>query len=236
VKESVKEPVKEHVKESVKVIKTSYGKKFIKNNIKNDRVNNHSRNMSQQFRTNTNESYDDNSSDDGTTKLNNMGKSVLDEIRSDIVPECKDIKFETLDIEQLSASLGVVAGLKKGDKLNIIENKYLKIDDSYVRWTDGKTRELLINFLTHLYNECVRNIAEVLSDIENNEKVDDNIYTLKTYMPKLILFLNNFDHVNDGYSRDSTTYNRLNGVKDNFKRHYDSIFRVLGHSLANNKY
>ncbi|ARF10289.1 hypothetical protein Hokovirus_1_168 [Hokovirus HKV1] len=136
-----------------------------------------------------------------------------------------------LNIDMISSTLKVIADLRVGYKLKIVENNRLAEDNStsykLFRYGDDKKRENIISFLDHLFCETERNIWNILSDIRQNVNVDTNVCILQGLIYKIHIFLHRYENMRITYKEDSDTFTRLGLIRDKFFNFLNALFRDM---------
>jgi hypothetical protein len=139
----------------------------------------------------------------------------------------------------INTSFKVVGDILPAQKVNIIDNCCLAIDNSYVsgyfRYTSGQSREKLMSFLVHLLEEAKILAEDLLTSIRtsyrenpgNNNVVNNKLPELRNFHRNLIAFLHKFDTMKNVYHDDSKTYASLGDIRNNFYTFEDSFYRDL---------
>ncbi len=139
----------------------------------------------------------------------------------------------------INTSFKVVGDILPAQKVNIIDNCCLAIDNSYVsgyfRYTSGQSREKLMSFLVHLLEEAKLLAEDLLTSIRtsyrenpgNNNVVNNKLPELRNFHRNLIAFLHKFDTMKNVYHDDSKTYASLGDIRNNFYTFEDSFYRDL---------
>ena len=164
----------------------------------------------------------------------NINKSdvVKKEIKdSEQNTDIKDIIWPVLTIENINTTLKVVGDLKDGAKVKIMDDRYLAEDNSYIssftRYNSGQSREKIMNFLDHFFEETKRNTLFLLDNIRNSINVDDNISELENIVTNMMVFLHRYDVIREVYKNDTSTYARLGVTRNKFFTFRHSLFRDL---------
>lgn len=140
-------------------------------------------------------------------------------------------KWPDLNIDMISSSLKVIADLRVGYKLKIVESNRLAEDNcsmySIFRYGEDKKRENIISFLDHLFSETERNIWNILADIRQNVNVDTNVCILQGLIYKIHIFLHRYENMRMTYKEDSDTFTRLGLIRDKFFTFLNALFRDI---------
>ena len=162
-------------------------------------------------------------------------ESVLNSPNEPVLADKKDqiIKHEwpPLDVSDINTSFKVIGDLPSNTKLKIVNNRHIAAEDSYVssisRYNAGQSREMVIDFIGHLFRETVRNVNKLLDEITSGINVDDNINSLEGVDFKLAVFLNRFETMRAVYKNDTGVFARLGNLRDDFLNFRKTFFRKV---------
>lgn len=145
--------------------------------------------------------------------------------------EFEEFKWPELTIDQINISLKVVADLKDGYKLRIVNDKHLAADNSYMvslsRVVSGQGRDKIISFLNHLCNELIKNMNLIFQKIKDGVDVDNNVAILRDMEYNLIIFLHRYENMRYVYKTDDSAWTRLGITRNNYFRFRDTFFREI---------
>uniref|UniRef100_A0A6C0C8I5 Uncharacterized protein n=1 Tax=viral metagenome TaxID=1070528 RepID=A0A6C0C8I5_9ZZZZ len=148
--------------------------------------------------------------------------------------ETANIEFPKLSLDDISVSLKVVGDLPTADtqtKLIVVNSTHLAIDTSMFqsisRYGAGQSRELIFNFLEHMYSELVNNINLLLADIDAEIQIDDNILIIRGIICKLAVFLHKYENMRSVYKSDSSMFAKLGNNRDKFHSLMTNFFRKV---------
>ncbi|AGF85169.1 hypothetical protein QJ854_gp613 [Moumouvirus goulette] len=156
----------------------------------------------------------------------------LEESRFDLSD--KNIKFKELSVSDVNVSLKVVGELKEGSKLKIVDNYYLAEDNdnngylgSFRRSMSGQSRDKIVVFLQHLFEETKRNHLQLLAEIRNDKDTANKMPELRDLFGNMIIFLHKYEVMRNVYKTDSGTYAKLGEIRNSFFRFRESFFKEL---------
>jgi len=148
-------------------------------------------------------------------------------------------EFPSLTLDDISISLKVVGDLPTTDtntKLIVVNLTHLAIDTSLFqsisRYGAGQGRELIFNFLEHMYSELENNINILLADIDAEIKINENILIIRGIICKLAVFLHKYENMRSVYKTDSSMFAKLGNNRDKFHSLMTNFFRKV---ILNNK-
>jgi hypothetical protein len=156
-----------------------------------------------------------------------------EERKMEVATEESDVKiWPKLTADDLNVSFKVIGILEEGNRLKIIDNKYLDIEDSYFTSISRKqSRKTILSFMEHLITQTEEIMYFLLNEIKTNNDIDNNISLLNTIYHNLTIALHNFDAARFVYKPDSSVYAKFGVVRDNFFTLKNTFFRrvLLGH-------
>lgn len=136
-----------------------------------------------------------------------------------------------LSIENVNTTFKVIGDLREGVKVKIVDDLYLAEENSYItsftRYTNGQSRDNLMNFLNHLFEETKRNTMELLTSIRANHDIDNKISELENIYSNLNIFIHRFDIMRNVYKGDTGTYAKLGVIHNKFLTYRQSFFRDM---------
>ncbi|XWV25529.1 hypothetical protein QJ856_gp0228 [Tupanvirus deep ocean] len=137
-------------------------------------------------------------------------------------------EWNDLTIDNINTSLKVVTDLKIGYKLKVIDKSFLAPDDSYVyawrSYWNGASRDVIISFLEHLFEQTNSQMSKLISDIKSNTKNNyKNIGILNDLVHNLSTFLHGFNKIKDVYKSDASCCARL----DNIYKKYVNMHTII---------
>jgi hypothetical protein len=148
--------------------------------------------------------------------------------------ETINVEFPKLSLDDISVSLKVVGDLPTYDmqtKLVVVNSTHLAIDTSMFqaisRYGAGQGRELIFNFLEHMYSELMNNINVLLSDIDAGIQIDENILIIRGIICKLAVFLHKYENMRSVYKSDSSMFAKLGNNRDKFHSLMTNFFRKV---------
>nr|AEX62600.1 hypothetical protein mv_L395 [Moumouvirus Monve] len=156
----------------------------------------------------------------------------LEESRFDLSD--KNLKLKELSVSDVNVSLKVVGELKEGSKLKIVDNSYLAEDNdgngylgSFRRSMSGQSRDKIVVFLQHLFEETKRNHLKLLAEIRKGEDTANKMPELRDLFGNMIIFLHKYEVMRNVYKTDSGTYAKLGEIRNNFFHFRESFFKEL---------
>ncbi|AUV58591.1 hypothetical protein [Bandra megavirus] len=166
---------------------------------------------------------------DNNLEISKTNMANLEESRFD--PLDKNFYWKDLTVEDINVSLKVVAELREGGKLKVVDNSYLAEDNAYLgsisRYTSGQGRDKIMSFLDHLFYETKRNHEKLITDIRNEKDVDNKIPELRDLFSNMIIFLHKYEIMRNVYKSDSGTHARLANIRNKFFTFKESFFKDL---------
>ena len=145
--------------------------------------------------------------------------------------EPKKMEWPELTVDMINTSLKVVADLREGTKLKIVDKTHLAEDNSYIpsvsRYFANQERDHIISFLDHFYIETKRNVDIVLNNIRNKMDIDSNVYVLQGIVGKIFGFLHKYETMRNVYKSDSSAFARLGVNKEKFYSYIHTLFRDM---------
>lgn len=161
----------------------------------------------------------------------NVVNKEEDAKKQEAKPENKKPEWPSLTIDDINTSFKVVADLREGIKLKIVNHTHLAEDTSYLpsvtRYLGNQERDHIISFLNHLYDETKRNVDIVLKNIRSNIDVDNNVYVLQGIVGKIFGFLHKYETMRNVYKSDSSAFARLGNNKEKFYTYIHTLFRDM---------
>ena len=174
---------------------------------------------------------------DETTKLITSSLKIIDDIRSEPVKTTlkneldKDFSWPQLSVGDINTSFKVIGDLSEGAKLKIVDDTYLAEDKAYIssfaRYTGGQSRERIMSFLDHLFNETKRNHEKLISEIRTGIDVDNKTPELRDLFGNMIIFLHRYDVMRNVYKSDTGTHAKLGVIRNKFFTFKESFFKDL---------
>uniref|UniRef100_A0A6G6ABQ1 Uncharacterized protein n=1 Tax=Borely moumouvirus TaxID=2712067 RepID=A0A6G6ABQ1_9VIRU len=156
----------------------------------------------------------------------------LEESRFDLSE--KNLKLKELSVSDVNVSLKVVGELKEGSKLKIVDNSYLAEDNdgngylgSFRRSMSGQSRDKIVVFLQHLFEETKRNHLQLLAEIREDKDTANKMPELRDLFGNMIIFLHKYEVMRNVYKTDSGTYAKLGEIRNNFFHFRESFFKEL---------
>ena len=148
-----------------------------------------------------------------------------------IVDPKEEIQWPKLNIDHINISFKVVADLKEGAKLKIVDNTHLAEDNSYVaslaRYSTGQGRDKIMSYLDHLLAETIRNIEAVLGEIRSGINVDNNVSVIEGMVCNMVIFLHRYENMRNVYKSDSSTHAKLGNIRNKFFTFKHTLFREM---------
>lgn len=143
-----------------------------------------------------------------------------------------EAKWPELTLDEVCISLKVIGDLTAGNKVKIINNKYLAEEPStlitpWTRYMEGQNRERNVSFIEHLYNETISNVWKIYDLISEGIDVGFNISILYKTVAKINVFLHRYEVMRSTYAHDSSTFARLGVIRDKFYNFLDDFFRKI---------
>ena len=146
-------------------------------------------------------------------------------------PKVSVSSWPSLSIENINTTFKVVGDLSHGSKVKIIDDRYLAEDNSYLsslsRYNSGQSREKIMGFLDHLFDETKQLTLTILANIRSGADVDNNVSILENTTTNMMVFLHRYDVMRDVYKCDTGTYARLGVTRNKFFTFRHSLFRDL---------
>lgn len=140
-------------------------------------------------------------------------------------------EWPILNVEHINTTFKVIGDLKEGSKVKIVDDRYLAEDNSFVvsfsRYTTGQSREKIMSFLNHLFDETKRNTLLLLTDIRNENDIDNKVSELENVVSNMMIFLHKFDTMRHVYKTDTGTHAKLGVIRNKFFTFRQSLFRDL---------
>jgi hypothetical protein len=116
----------------------------------------------------------------------------------DVVTKFKDLSYTDVQI-----NLRFLGDLKEGERVRIIDEKYMQVDQRYVqsvqRYFSSDSRQSTLNFIEHLINWAKKYCNDAVEKIRNNEDRQNNL-------EKLINLQALLNSAKTGLSRMASTY------------------------------
>ena len=146
-------------------------------------------------------------------------------------PVIEPKKWPQLSADDVNTSFKVLESLKDGQKLVIVNDKYLAVDTSLIpslsRGWNNQGRDYLLNFLDHLFEETKRIVEITENDIKKDINFDDNVDAMKNLIGRISGFLTSFEIMQDVYKGDSGVRARFGVIKSKFYTFLSTYFRKL---------
>lgn len=150
-------------------------------------------------------------------------------------PENTDLlqkdSWDELTLDMVSTSFKVIADLREGAKLKIVDNTHLAEDNSYntsiARYFSGQNRDRIISFLDHLFVQTERIVWNILEDIRSDINTDTNVSLLHGLIGKIHIFLHRYENMRAVYRSDSSAFARLGIIRDKFYTFINTLYRNM---------
>ena len=152
---------------------------------------------------------------------------------NEVVPEhqvsTSEFNFEKLSLDDINTTFKVVGDLAEGEKLKVVDNKFLAVDNSYsfTRSRSGQGRKKLVDFLEFFFEEAKKNISDLLKNIRLGIDTDNKISELETTYRNMSIFLHRYDTVRIPYKTDSGVYCQLGNIRNKFFTFSQTFFRDM---------
>jgi len=140
-------------------------------------------------------------------------------------------QWPKLTIDNINTSFRVVANLKEGTKIIVVDDRYLAEDNSYMtfisRSISGQGREKIMSFLEHLLEESKQTAYSLLHDIRAEINMDNNVSELDNLHKNLCNFLHRFNVMRDVYKKYSDVFSKFGVIRDKFFTFESTFFREM---------
>ena len=156
--------------------------------------------------------------------------SSLNVIVQDVVIQVEPIdpKSETKRLDNILSSLEVVANLNRGEKLRILDNNRLAVDDRYfpsiMRYDK---REDIIKFLDFLYNEVEYHVLNYVTKISQKNDLDHSVDYLHKLLSRVDILIFKFVNLSYIYDSDTDCKSRLTVIRDKYDIFSRNIWRKI---------